>query len=113
MPWPTETLGPFAVGEIPEDIVNKFRRPSEQGGGPIDITDWSSDFIIVKPDDTVVTRTAVISDGPNGEVSYTWQENDLDQAGDFDTYFWVYKGTEVRLVSKIIQLQVHNLPGVT
>lgn len=111
----TDKRGPFAVGEIPEDIVMRFKRPESLGGGPVDLsaTGWDAELDITDPSGTTVTKEAVISNGAEGEVRYTFVEGDFSQDGTYKLLFWAYSGTEpetVRLASKVIELQVFNPP---
>lgn len=73
-------LGWVPRDAIPHPITLKFL---DGNGDPIDLSGTGADaeVFIRKPDGaTIQNRDAVITDGVNGVVEYSWQDGDLDTA---------------------------------
>lgn len=83
-------LGSFVVGEVPPPIEYSYL---DAAGDPINLTGYTATFSIVKGDGTDLSRTADLSDGPNGEVTYIWVAADMDTAGVLRCEFKATNGT--------------------
>lgn len=62
------------------DTLPKLQRTytgTESGGN---ITGWTITLHLKRPDGTILTKTAAITDGPGGAYEFTWAAGDL-QAG--------------------------------
>lgn len=71
----------LATGDMAPDFTLKLNAV---------LTGASAVVLIKRPDQTVVTRTATLTDAAAGELSITWQAGDLAQAG---TYYAQVKVT--------------------
>lgn len=58
-----------------------------------DLTTATVTLIFVKPDGTLVTKTASITNGPKGLAQYTTTTTDLDTVGDWQRYWRVIDGS--------------------
>lgn len=80
------TIGPYTQGEVPLDLVVTF---TDAAGAPINITGADVTGSHLLPDATVVERTATVTGGPAGEVTYEWDDDDLADFGVHALELWV------------------------
>lgn len=89
-------IGPFTVGEIPYPLTYTFL---DSAGTAIDITGW--DAVLQWGEkfaggyQNQQENPAVVSDGPNGVVTYTWDGSEFTNPGSFSGQIWVSDGTQV------------------
>lgn len=105
-------LGAFAAGEIPFPLDHQYLTHANE---VIDISGWTVlGFYVEGPDGEQIMGTPVISDGPNGVVTYTWSEGEMDTPGDYSGLMWVENpsGT-LRLASDRFVWTVEDGPGPT
>lgn len=106
-------LGAFAAGEIPFPLEHTYLTRS---GSVIDISGWTVlGFYAEGPDSELLFDTVpVISDGPNGEVTYTWGPDDMQEPGDYSGLIWVENpGGTLRFASDRFVWTVEDGPGPT
>ena len=105
-------LGAFAAGEIPFPLEHQYLTSGSQ---VVDISGWDVlGFFVDGPDDPLIMGTPVITDGPNGVVTYTWEASDMQEPGDYTGLLWVENpsGT-LRLASDRFVWTVEDGPGPT
>ena len=109
-------LGVYAAGEIPAPLVHVFKDADKT---PIDISGWTlKGFRISGPDGSpsLGVGTYAITDGPNGEVTYTWVSDDMQSIGSYRGIMWVQNAPtdpSVRLASDLFEWDVYDAPGET
>lgn len=85
-------LGPYVAGEIPPAFIYTFL---DEAGDPIPLPDFEAK-LVWKRRRTVVEVDATIDadqfENP-GQVTYVWQEGDLDEPGAYKADLWVGDGT--------------------
>jgi hypothetical protein len=113
MSRPSVELGSFVVGEIPLPLDYQFL---DADGVPIDLTSFTivefqwGTFIRGHFAD-VVTETAIVSDAPNGIVTYAWDGDEFLTTGPHAGQFWVNDGV-TQYASILITWQVCASVGV-
>lgn len=102
-------LGVFAAGEIPFPLVHTFRDNNKL---PIDISGWTVSAKAEGPDEdgTYGGGAVNITDGVNGEVTYTWVVEDFTGVGKYKMLLWVTDGTN-DIASDLITWEVYDGPG--
>lgn len=108
-------LGVYAAGEIPASLVHVFK---DNDKVPIPITGWTlKGFRITGPDgSTAGLGDYSITDAPNGEVTYTWVNDDMQVAGKFSGVMWIQNAVSnptIRLASDLFMWEVYDAPGNT
>lgn len=83
-------LGEFIVGEKPAPLTYQFLTAT---GAVIDIDGWDAVFSVQERWGTPQELAAVISDGPNGKVTRTWDGTEFPTPGEYTAMFWVGNGT--------------------
>lgn len=102
-------VGVFAQGEIPFPLVHTFRDNNKL---PLDIAGWSVTAKAEGPDEdgSYGTGGVAITDGPSGEVTYTWVVDDFTDVGKYSMLLWVTDATN-NLASDLITWEVYDGPG--
>ena len=107
-------LGSYAAGEIPPPIAHTFK---DYRNNVLDIDGWTVlGFFIEGPVTGLGEGNCAISDGPNGEVTYTWIEADMQEPGQYKGLMWIQNlssSPEVRLASDMFVWDVVDGPGST
>jgi hypothetical protein len=108
-------LGVYAAGEIPASLVHVFK---DNDKVPIPITGWTlKGFRIEGPEgSTAGLGSYDITDAPNGEVTYTWVEADMQLPGKFSGLMWIQNAPTnptIRLASYLFVWEVYDGPGNT
>lgn len=108
---PPQTLccGPFAAGEVPDPLVYSFQKAD---GSPLPIAGFAAMFCWAERWGPGGQSGASVSNGPAGEVTYTWQAGDLARPGRYQGQFVVTQpgGSGRRYASLMIAFDV--LAGV-
>ena len=90
-------LPPYYVGEVPA----AFSVYAEEAGVTVDPTGSNPVFRFQINDGVVVQRVAAVTDGPNGEITYEWQDGDLSEAGMLEGLVRYSPGGDDRVVAVI------------
>lgn len=100
----------FAAGEIPYPVAHTFL---DSSGSAIDLTGWTAWVEIEGPDGVTAGAGAVgTAQATNGIISYTWDEDDMQEPGKYRMLIWVADGIN-RFASDLIQYEVYDGPGPT
>lgn len=107
----TKFLGVFMAGEKPFPFQHIYK---DSGGQAIPITGWTTWIEYTGPEGggPYGQGSIIVSDGPNGEVTYTWHLDDFQTPGKHEFICWVEDGTN-RLSSDLVKYEVHDGPGAT
>ena len=93
MSGPTVEIGPYVVGEIPPPLEYTFL---DATGAAINITGYAARFQQAEIDGgftNATTSNAVVTDGANGKVTFTWTAANFAHPGRFGGMFFVGNGT--------------------
>ena len=112
MATPTKhDLGAFAAGEIPPPLEVTF---ADFDGNAVPLAGFTTLATNIEAIPTVTTTlgtgTTVVTDAPNGEVTYTWVEDDMLEPSDYTAQIWVSNGTN-RYASDLYVYTVYDGPG--
>jgi hypothetical protein len=77
--------GPFLAGEVPDPIAYRFLQAD---GSAIDVSGYTVSFCWAERWGGAAARVGQVTDGPAGEVTYTWQPGDLASPGQYTALFW-------------------------
>lgn len=113
MSTPSVSIGPFVVGEKPIPLEYQFLNSNNL---PLVITGYTAKFIVrEKLSAAPVQFNAIVSDGPNGKVQYTWLGTEFPTAGHWLGEFWVGNSVQ-RFASVLItwdaRLALGTVPGI-
>lgn len=92
MSGPTIEIGPYVVGEIPVPLEYTF---VDSDGIPLNLTGYTVRFQRGEIDGgfvNAVTVNATLTNGPAGQVTYTWVAADFPHPGRFGGMFFVGNG---------------------
>lgn len=106
-------LGAFPAGEIPHPLRHQFQTFDRQ---VIPITGWTVLGFYVEGPEGFQPPSALplITDGAQGEITYTWLEGDMGVVGAYKGIFWVENPlVTVRLGSDLYVWDVEDAPGPT
>ncbi len=107
----TIDLAAFAQGEVPPDLQITFRDFDKV---PVPLTGFSNLQMNIQEElgefVTFGTGTIVVTDAPNGKVTYTWVRADFQPVGDFTAQAWVDNGTKF-FGSDLYLYSVYDGPG--
>jgi hypothetical protein len=112
----TIVLGVYAAGEIPAPLVHVYKDANKV---VIPITGWTlKGFRITGPDGALSlgAGTYEITEGPDGEVTYTWLSDDMQTFGAYSGVMWVQNAISnptIRLASDLFKWEVYDAPGAT
>lgn len=103
-------IGPYTVGEIPEDLVHQFLTHDDQ---PIDISGFTVKVVLATAGaSTGTVKTGSVVDGANGQAGIDFNAGDLATAGEWWLQFWADNGV-IRLSSPIHEFTVSPAAGGT
>lgn len=80
-------IGPYTAGEIPPPFTYQFLE--SDGITPVVLTGLPAHFNLGATELTATARSATVTDGPLGKVTYFWAEDDIPTAGAYFAQFWV------------------------
>lgn len=111
MPIPEIDLGWFAEGAIPPNIVHTY---VDYDGEIVDLTGYSS-YMQIEAFPPVqnplgIGAIQIVAPATNGQVEYSWHENDMLQASSYQAQMWVTNGTK-RYESDVFKYIVYDGPG--
>lgn len=99
------SIGPYTTGEIPEPLTVTF---TDVDGAPINLSGYEALWITRAGNSAPRSSAAdVAADqaATPGEVTYTWVDGDLDEAGNCRAEMWVDNGVN-RLCSELFSFHV-------
>lgn len=101
MPTTTTVSDDFVVGSM-----HTFQMVHKRTGVITDITGFTITFTLADPDDNEADYTATVTDGPNGEASYTIATSVLDEKGNWKRK-WKVEGGGLTFISEWIPFYVN------
>lgn len=112
MATPTTTeLGAFAEGEVPPALEISF---TDFEDAAVDLTGFTNLQCNIEEElagtSGLGTGTIVVSDAPNGKVTYTWVRADMLNAGEYTVQAWVNNGVNY-YASDLYTYSVYDGPG--
>lgn len=99
-------LGPYKAGEIPDPLTYTFE---EHDGTAIDLSGCTAVVVLKRSGQDAVTLSATVAADQvanTGEVTLTWADGNLDDAGSYQLEFWAGDGGDVRLASDTFKFRV-------
>lgn len=101
-------VGPYVVGEKMVPLEYQYL---DSTGAAINLTGYTAKFVFRETESSSsTTANAVISDAPNGKVTYTWLGTEFTTPGHWLCEFWVGNGAQ-RWCSWRIQADVRGPLG--
>jgi len=81
-------------------------------GDPLDLSDVDDVFFRMRKADDhrwTINAAGLVTDAPNGKVSYSWGANDLANAGDYEAYWHlVYNDTTQQSTDPVNTIEVRR-----
>ena len=105
----TTEIGPWKVGERPFPHVVAF---TDNAGQPINITGMTAKWIYSVDNGAPVQRAASVTNGPAGEATYTWVNEDFTVPGIYRAEMWVGSAAGIKLASVTFAFRVRAAVGV-
>ncbi len=113
MATPTTTpLGAFAAGEVPPALEISF---VDFDSVVVDLTGFANLQMNIAEELNANTNplglgAIIVSDAPNGKVTYTWVRNDMIDVGEYTAQAWVDDGVNW-FASDLYVYSVYDGPG--
>jgi hypothetical protein len=107
---PATSIPELVIGEKPAPLVYQFQ---DGAGAPLVITGYQAKVNIKEHDaaaPSISGGAAVVTNGANGEVTYTWAGTEFPTPGQYEIEIWVGNGAQ-RFCSVIIQVPVRFARG--
>ena len=106
----TDRIDDLKVGEIPNPLVYQFL---DGAGAPLSIVGYTAKVNIAEEAGglSVSNATAVVTDGPNGKVTYTFTGNEFPTPGHWQIEIWVGNAGTRRYASVLILVDVRGAIG--
>jgi hypothetical protein len=79
----------YAISEIPEDVAYTY---FDATGAPINLTGFAVQGVFTDEEGAETSRAGTLVSGPNGQVSWSWTDGDLDTKGQYRLVLWVTLG---------------------
>lgn len=104
------TIGPYYRGEVTIPLKHNFQ---DSDGGNIDITGYNARAVLEFPDgtSTVLTSNITVSDGPEGEVTYTFDGAETADLSQHSLQLWVSNGVQ-KLASHRFYFDVEDVAEI-
>ncbi len=107
-----QELGAFAAGAIPPPFKHTFK---DFDGEVVDISGFTERAMNIEAIPAVSGTLGegtveFTTDGEDGSVTYTWDEDDMAEQADYEAQMWVSSGTQ-KYESDLLTYKVYDGPG--
>ena len=100
----------MATSPLTEGATYAFTLTATKDGTAWDLTGATVTLTLHKPDGTSLSKSATVTDGPNGKAAYTSVAADLDQTGTWYRVWKVESGSVVQYSPNPISFAVFPSP---